>query len=93
MKAYWGGALIAESAATIKVEGNYYFPPQDVDADRLQGSNHRSHCRWKGEAHYYHVVVDGRCNDNAAWYYPEPKAAANNLKGYIGFWNGVEIKH
>lgn len=93
VKAYWNDQLIAESENTIKVEGNYYFPPNAVDQQYLQSSTHTSLCRWKGEANYYHIKVRDQLNENAAWYYPSPKAAAEHIKGYIAFWNGVDIKH
>jgi len=48
-------------------------------------------CPWKGVASYSDLVVDGKENRNAAWYYPEPKDAAENITGYVAFWNGVEI--
>jgi uncharacterized protein (DUF427 family) len=91
-KASWGGKVIAESNATVVVEGNQYFPPEAVKKDLLKPSNHTSICPWKGTAHYYHVSVDGMQNDNAAWYYPEPKPAAAEIKDCIAFWKGVRVE-
>lgn len=91
MQAKWNGTVIAESDATVVVEGNHYFPADAVRQDYLEPSEHQSICPWKGTAHYYHVVVDGQRNDNAAWYYPEPKPAAAEIAGRIAFWKGVEI--
>lgn len=91
MKATWNDTVIAESNATIELEGNQYFPSSGVNMDYLTNSDHRSTCPWKGEARYYHVVVDGEKNENAAWYYPEPKEEAAEIEGYIAFWNGVEV--
>src|SRR4029077_5922664 len=92
-KAMWGGKTIAESNATLVVEGNQYFPPGAVPAKFLKPSNHTSICPWKGTAHYYHVEVDGMRNENAAWYYPEPKPAAAEIKNRIAFWNGVKVQN
>lgn len=92
MEAKWNGTVIAESTSCEQVEGNYYFPPADVNQTRLQESEHRTTCAWKGTAHYYHVVVDGEVNENAAWYYPDPKPAAANIKDYIAFWRGVTVE-
>ena len=39
----------------------------------------------------YHIDVNGKVNEDAAWYYPEPKDAAKNIKGYIAFWKGVLV--
>jgi uncharacterized protein (DUF427 family) len=90
-KASWGGKVIAESNATVVVEGNQYFPPEAVKKEALKPSKHTSVCPWKGTAHYYHVEVDGIRNDNAAWYYPEPKPAAAEIKNRIAFWKGVRV--
>jgi uncharacterized protein (DUF427 family) len=91
-KAMWGGKTIAESNVTVVVEGNQYFPPDAVPAKFLKPSNHTTICPWKGTAHYYHVEVDGMRNENAAWYYPDPKPAAAEIKDRIAFWKGVRVE-
>lgn len=91
MKAIWNNTVIAESDQTLVIEGNHYFPPESVNYECLQDSDHSSHCHWKGRASYYHVVVDGKTNKNAAWYYPVPKEKASQIKNHIAFWNGVEV--
>ncbi|MCA1904540.1 MAG: DUF427 domain-containing protein [Cyanobacteria bacterium KgW148] len=91
-KAIWNGAVIAESDRCEVVENNYYFPPDAVNKTYLRESSHHTTCPWKGVASYYDIVVDGKVNQNAAWYYPETKSAANNIKGYIAFWKGVEVQ-
>ncbi len=91
MKAVWNNKVIAQSDQTIEVEGNHYFPPSEVRREFLKESDTTSVCPWKGNASYFDVVVDGKTNKDAAWYYPEPKEAAENIKGYIAFWNGVEV--
>lgn len=91
MKAIWNGTVVAESNETQVVEDNHYFPPESVNRQLLRESDHRSTCPWKGEAHYYDLVVDGQENRRAAWYYPAPKEAASNIKDHIAFWRGVEI--
>jgi uncharacterized protein (DUF427 family) len=89
--ATWNGATIAESGDTIVVEGNHYFPPDAVRAEYLKASDHTSFCPWKGTASYYTLVVDGAENPDAAWYYPETKPEADNIRGRVAFWNGVDI--
>lgn len=91
-KATWGGKIIAESNETVVVEGNEYFPPEAVTAQYLKSSSHTSICPWKGTAHYFHIEVNGMKNENAAWYYPEPKPAAAEIKGRIAFWKGVRVE-
>ena len=90
-KAVWGGKVIAESKETVVVEGNHYFPTEAVRKDFLKPSNHTSICPWKGTPYYYHVEVDGMKSENAAWYYPEPKPEAAEIKGRIAFWKGVRV--
>ena len=93
-KATWNGAVIAE-ADTAKVqivEGNVYFPPEAVKKDFFRDSQTHTVCPWKGTASYYDVVVDGKTNKDAAWYYPAPKDAAANIAGRIAFWKGVRVE-
>ncbi len=89
-RAIWNGAVIAASDACRTVEGNKYFPPDAVQHGNLRPSATHTVCPWKGTASYYDVVVDGQVNKDAAWYYPDPKPAAANIKGYITFWHGVK---
>ncbi|GAC1396493.1 MAG: DUF427 domain-containing protein [Vulcanimicrobiaceae bacterium] len=90
-KATWNGVTLAESPITEVVEGNHYFPPASLDRSKVKDSSTHSHCPWKGEASYYTVVVDGRENADAAWYYPAPKDAAKQIKDHVAFWKGVEV--
>ena len=91
MRAVWNGATIAQSDDTVVVEGNHYFPADSVDADHLKPSTTTTGCPWKGTAHYYTIVVGDDENRDAAWYYPEPKSAAAEIKGRIAFWRGVDV--
>jgi uncharacterized protein (DUF427 family) len=91
MKAIWNDQILAESDDTVVVEGNHYFPPNTINQEFFETSDHHSVCPWKGTAHYYHVIVNGEQNANAAWYYPETKDAAKNIKGRIAFWHGVQV--
>ena len=91
-KATWKGVLLAESNDCERVEGNCYFPPASVVKEHLRESDTRSVCPWKGTAHYYHVEVEGEVNEDAAWYYPEPKSAAAGIKDLVAFWKGVDVE-
>jgi len=84
--------VLAESNNCEVVEGNQYFPPDAINKNYFQESNTHTVCGWKGTANYYDVVVDGQVNKDAAWYYPEPKEAAKNIKGYVAFWRGVKVE-
>ena len=92
VKASWNGKVIAESSRTEVVEGNHYFPMEDVHKEFFEPSSHKSSCPWKGVAQYYTVVVDGEQNRDAAWYYADPKSAAKNIAGRVAFWKGVRVE-
>lgn len=91
-KASWNGAVLAESDQTVVVEGNHYFPPDAINRAHFQDSSTHTVCPWKGTASYYNVVVDNTVNKDAAWYYPEPKEAAQQISGYVAFWRGVKVE-
>ena len=91
MKATWNGATIAQSDDTVLVEGNHYFPISSVREDVLRTSAKHTTCPWKGEASYYSIEVDGRVNQDAAWFYPDPSAAAAEIRDRVAFWRGVEV--
>ncbi|KPJ91563.1 MAG: hypothetical protein AMJ53_11410 [Gammaproteobacteria bacterium SG8_11] len=91
MKAHWNGVVVAESDDTIVVEGNHYFPAASIKSEYFKTSSKKTTCPWKGEASYYTLQVSGKDNPDAAWYYPDPKEAAHNIKGRIAFWRGVVI--
>jgi len=92
MKAMWNGKVLAESDRTVVVEGNHYFPAMSVNRAYFKESPTHTTCPWKGVASYYSIVVDGETNKDAAWYYPEPKEAANQIKDYVAFWKGVKVE-
>jgi uncharacterized protein (DUF427 family) len=89
--ARWNGALIARSDDTLVVEGHHYFPLEAVDRGLLRPSETHTTCPWKGVASYYSLVVDGKVNRDAAWFYPEPKQAADTIRGRIAFWKDVVV--
>jgi uncharacterized protein (DUF427 family) len=91
MKASWNDTVLAESDDTVIVEGNHYFPPDSIKAEFFADSVSQTICPWKGTASYKDVVVDGERNPDAAWYYPEPKEAAAEIRGHYAFWHGVEV--
>jgi uncharacterized protein (DUF427 family) len=91
MKAIWNDQVVAESEDTVVVEGNHYFPAESLRREFFAPSDQKSTCPWKGEASYYDLNVGGRQNPGAAWYYPTPKQAADELKDRVAFWRGVEI--
>ena len=90
-QAIWQGKVIADSEDIVRVEGNAYFPLDSVEPGVLVASETSTVCPWKGTASYYDVVVDGATNSDAAWYYPKPKPAADEIAGRVAFWRGVEI--
>jgi len=91
MKAIWNDQIIAESNDTIVVENNHYFPIESVKAEYLENTDTHTTCPWKGLASYYTLNVDGKKNQDAAWFYPQPKEAANHITNYVAFWKGVKV--
>jgi uncharacterized protein (DUF427 family) len=91
-EAWWNDTRIAASDDIVTVEGNAYFPRDAVDSAFLTESATTSVCPWKGTAHYFTISAGGAENKDAAWYYPEPKDAAKEIKDRVAFWKGVEVR-
>ena len=91
MKAEWNNQVIAESDQTIVIENNHYFPEESLKKEFFKSTDTHTTCPWKGQASYYSLEVNGEVNRDAAWYYPEPKAAAAEIKDYVAFWKGVKV--
>jgi uncharacterized protein (DUF427 family) len=91
-KAIWEGITLAESNQCVEVEGNQYFPSDAIKTEYFKPSATHTVCPWKGTASYYDVEVGGKSNHDAAWFYPEPKPAAKQIKGYVAFWKGVKVE-
>ena len=92
MKAIWNNTIIAESHATIVIEGNHYFPPESIKKVYFKSSSTNTVCPWKGTASYYTIEVDGKSNEDAAWYYPETSELAKSIKNHVAFWKGVTVE-
>ena len=92
IRAVWNGAVLAEAAETVRLEGNHYFPVSSLRREYFSDSQTTTVCPWKGTAHYYNVTVDGQVNADAAWYYPEPSAKAGQIKDHVAFWKGVRVE-
>lgn len=92
MKAIWNNEIIAESDATVVIEGNHYFPKESIKSEFYKESNTSTNCHWKGDASYYSLEVGGKKNEDAAWYYPNPKSMASGIKDHVAFWKGVKIE-
>ena len=85
MKALWNDAILADTDDTVVVEGNHYFPVTAINREYFRSSDHHTICSWKGTASYYDIIVNGKVNENAAWYYPMPSDAANQIKDRVAF--------
>ena len=92
VQAIWNGVVLAESDDTVIVEGNHYFPPEAIKTEFFSENVSHTTCPWKGLANYYDVSVDGKTNEGAAWFYPQPKDAAKQIKDHVAFWKGVQVE-
>lgn len=91
MRAIWNDTVIAESSDTVVVEGNHYFPLASLVRAHVVDSRTHTVCPWKGTASYFTLVVEGKENRDAAWYYPTPSSAAAAVSERVAFWRGVQI--
>lgn len=92
MKAIFNGKVIAESDETVVVEGNHYFPHDTINSEYFRSSSLHSECPWKGQAHYYHLQVNGQLLQDGAWFYPDTKAKASHIKNYVAFYTNKGVK-
>lgn len=99
MKAMWNGAVVAQAPEEklIRIEGNWYFPPEALERSYVTDSQTHTTCFWKGEASYYNLAVNGQVNEDAVWYYPSPKAGSvarvgKDFSNYVAFWHGVTVE-
>jgi uncharacterized protein (DUF427 family) len=90
-KATWNNVVIAESDATLVIEGNHYFPPNSIKKEYFKSNDTHTTCHWKGVASYYGLEVNGKTNSDSAWYYPETSELAKGIKGHWAFWKGVKV--
>jgi len=91
VKAIWNNTILAESNETIVIENNHYFPLSSLNIDLFIASETTTHCPWKGDAKYYSISVNGKENEDCAWYYPTPKKAAQEIKDHVAFWREVDV--
>lgn len=91
-KAIWNGETLAESDETIRLEGNVYFPPDSINREYLEQNSKHTTCPWKGVASYFDITVEGETNPSAAWTYPDPSKAAQDIEDYVAFWRGVRVE-
>jgi len=90
-KAVWNNQTIAESDDTVIVDGNHYFPSDSIRKEFFQPVDKTTVCGWKGTANYYDIVVDSQTNAQAAWSYADPKPEAEQIRGRVAFWKGVDV--
>lgn len=93
VRAIWNDRVVAESAETIYLEGNHYFPPESVDERLLESSRLKTLCPWKGIAGYYSLDSEGERAPNAAWTYRHPIPWIRKIRGHVAFGDSVEIVH
>ncbi len=87
----FNGTWVADSSNAMvvyetRVPPMYYFPIDDVRMDFLERTDHRTHCPFKGNASYWSLKVGGEEVENAVWAYEEPYSDAEQLAGYVSFY-------
>ena len=89
--ATFNGKVIAQSDDTTFVEGNHYFPLSTLDQTVVKETDLHTVCPWKGTASYFTLEVDGQVVENAAWFYPETKAGAEQVADRVAFYSSVTV--
>lgn len=87
------GEVVARSRRALRVcetagPPTVYVPPEDVREGCLLPTPRRSHCEWKGTAHYFSLAVGERVVEDGAWSYPEPRSGFEALAGWVAFYPG-----
>jgi uncharacterized protein (DUF427 family) len=86
-----GGEALAKSDRAVRLEetglpARYYIPRDDVRADLLRPSDHRTTCPFKGEASYWSVQVGDDMHENLVWSYESPIPDASGIAGLMCFY-------
>lgn len=89
----FGGEVVADTRRAVRVLETshppvFYIPPEDVRIELLESNGQQTWCEFKGDAHYYDLVVDGKVSESAAWCYPEPRAGYEAIQHGIAFYPG-----
>ncbi|KAF1967902.1 DUF427-domain-containing protein [Bimuria novae-zelandiae CBS 107.79] len=90
------GHIVASTTTPETVDGNLYFPPSSLTKSYFTPTDTKTHCPYKGDASYYTITTNNTEVKDAAWYYPEPRAGFEKIKGYVAFYKGkagVEVKN
>jgi uncharacterized protein (DUF427 family) len=83
-----GDVVVAESAHPLRLDETglpvrWYLSPDDVRVP-MEPSATRTRCPYKGEAHYWDLVLpDGRRLADAAWGYPDPLPESSRIAGRV----------
>ncbi len=92
------GQTLAESDRAVRLDetglpARYYIPREDVRADLLRPTTHKTTCPYKGEASYWSVYLGDQVHDNIVWGYETPIPDAAGITGLLCFYNDrVDIR-
>lgn len=86
------GKTIAQASTAMHLfetglPARYYLPLAAVDQSVLRSSDTVTKCAYKGEAEYYHVVIDGQEARDIVWYYRLPTHECAAIAGLVCFYN------
>lgn len=87
-----GGVTMADTHAALTLSETglpdvFYFPREDVNMARLERSTHSTHCPFKGDASYFHLLTEDGLIENAVWSYETPLESVAKIKGYLAFYS------
>ena len=98
MKALLGDVVVAEATEgdLVRIEGNWYFPPQSITESMFEKSDTKYHCPWKGDCQYFNVRDADFIIADGAWSYPDPIPSSfdrvgQDYSGYVAFSKDVRI--
>ena len=87
----FGGAVIADSTATLRCEESghgpvHYIPAKDVRLETMTKTAHTTYCPFKGTASYWTIDAGGKTAENAVWGYEKPYDETEALAGHYAFY-------
>ena len=92
MQAILRDRCLAESEATVELDGYRYFPREAVRMERLRPAEKTASDRaCPHGVQFYDAWLDGVRHERVAWSYEAPQAALRHVERWMGFWGAVRV--